>query len=70
MHDAPERVKAFVDAMHEAKADFICQLGDFCQPQPAGIVREDSRFAEPMPRLTLLSDIAAYQRTDPDAVFS
>ncbi len=32
MHDAPERVKAFVDAMHETKADFICQLGDFCWP--------------------------------------
>ena len=32
MHDAIERVTAFVDAMTAAKADFIVQLGDFCVP--------------------------------------
>lgn len=32
MHDAVERVTAFVDAMIAAKADFIVQLGDFCIP--------------------------------------
>ncbi|MEA1951108.1 MAG: metallophosphoesterase, partial [Planctomycetota bacterium] len=34
MHDAPERVGEFVEAMEEAKVDFICQLGDFCWPHP------------------------------------
>jgi len=32
MHDAGHRVRRFVEAMHEAKVDFICQLGDFCWP--------------------------------------
>ena len=32
MHDGPQRIKAFTEAMNEAEADFICQLGDFCQP--------------------------------------
>jgi len=32
IHDAPMRIGAFVEAMRAAKADFIIQLGDFCQP--------------------------------------
>lgn len=32
MHDAMRRVNAFVEAMHEARPDFVCQLGDFCIP--------------------------------------
>lgn len=32
MHDAVERVTAFVEAMVAAKVDFIVQLGDFCIP--------------------------------------
>ena len=32
MHDACQRISAFVDAMSEWKAEFICQLGDFCRP--------------------------------------
>lgn len=32
MHDAKERVEAFVSAMENEKPDFICQLGDFCIP--------------------------------------
>lgn len=44
--------------------------GDFCQPVAAGVVREDRAFAEPVPRVKLRADIAEYQRTDPDAVFS
>ena len=32
MHDGYQRIKAFTEAMNEARADFICQLGDFCQP--------------------------------------
>ena len=32
MHDSPQRITAFAAAMDEAKADFICQLGDFCIP--------------------------------------
>ncbi len=44
--------------------------GDFCQPQAAGVVREDDTFAEPVPRVALRDAIADLQRTDPDAVFS
>jgi len=32
MHDGHQRIKAFTQAMAKAKADFICQLGDFCWP--------------------------------------
>ena len=34
MPDAVERVRAFVAAMTAARADFVIQLGDFCQPHP------------------------------------
>lgn len=37
MHDAPERLKLFVDAMNEADVDFIIQLGDFCIPHPRNL---------------------------------
>jgi len=32
MHDAPRRVELFVRALEKAGADFVCELGDFCQP--------------------------------------
>ena len=32
MHDSIYRIGRFVNAMNDAHADFICQLGDFCQP--------------------------------------
>ncbi len=32
--DADERLKAFIAAMTEAKADAVVQLGDFCMPKP------------------------------------
>ena len=32
MHDGIQRLTAFINAMNEAKVDFICQLGDFCWP--------------------------------------
>lgn len=35
MHDAPERLGAFVRAMNEREARFIAQLGDFCIPKKA-----------------------------------
>ena len=35
MHDADQRMKTFVRRMDESQADFICQMGDFCQPIPA-----------------------------------
>ena len=35
MHDASERIAAFGKAMQTQQADFVCQLGDFCQPKPA-----------------------------------
>lgn len=35
MHDGMERLAAFLEAMREAKPDFIIQLGDFCKPIPA-----------------------------------
>ena len=34
MHDADERLTAFVDRMNREKVDFIVQLGDFCRPYP------------------------------------
>ncbi|MCP5128560.1 MAG: thrombospondin type 3 repeat-containing protein [Pseudomonadales bacterium] len=44
--------------------------GDACQPQPAGVVREDLAFKEPTPRVKLRTAVADFQRADPDAVFS
>lgn len=35
MHDANERLTAFVQAMKKANVDFIVQLGDFCVPKEA-----------------------------------
>lgn len=35
MPDGVDRVTAFADAMTKLKVDFVCQLGDFCQPKPA-----------------------------------
>ena len=35
MPDGVERIRAFVAAMTEARAVFVLQLGDFCQPKPA-----------------------------------
>ena len=32
MHDASERLGSFVKAMTKKKADFLVQMGDFCQP--------------------------------------
>lgn len=32
MHDADERLRAFVDAARRDRADFLLQLGDFCRP--------------------------------------
>ena len=32
MHDAMDRLRAFLDAMRQEKPDLIFQLGDFCQP--------------------------------------
>ena len=42
MHDASLRIKAFGKAMTEAKADFVCQLGDFCAPHKrnAGFIKD------------------------------
>lgn len=41
MHDAVERMAAFVRAMNERKVDFVAQLGDFCQPK-----EDNRRFLE------------------------
>ncbi|MBN2130672.1 MAG: metallophosphoesterase [Sedimentisphaerales bacterium] len=32
MHDADQRIEAFVGRMNQRKVDFIIQLGDFCRP--------------------------------------
>lgn len=32
MHDGVERISAFVEAMNDARPDFVVQLGDFCIP--------------------------------------
>jgi len=34
MHDADERVRAFVERMNGEQVDFTIQLGDFCRPTP------------------------------------
>jgi 3',5'-cyclic AMP phosphodiesterase CpdA len=34
MHDAVERMQAFVAAMDARQVDFVVQLGDFCTPRP------------------------------------
>jgi len=41
MHDAVERMAAFVGAMSARQVDFVAQLGDFCQPR-----EENRRFLE------------------------
>ncbi len=33
MHDAPQRLTTFIDAMKQDKPDFIIQVGDFCIPK-------------------------------------
>lgn len=35
MHDADQRLQAFVDAASRARVNFIIDLGDFCQPKKA-----------------------------------
>lgn len=35
IHDADERLKAFIDAMTAEKVDAVLQMGDFCTPKPA-----------------------------------
>lgn len=37
MHDGPERLRQFVQAMQRAEVDFIIQLGDFCVPHPRNL---------------------------------
>lgn len=32
IHDADERLQAFIDEAKEKNLDFIIQLGDFCRP--------------------------------------
>jgi Icc protein len=34
MHDGEERLRRFIDAMRKARVDFVCQMGDFCTPNP------------------------------------
>jgi 3',5'-cyclic AMP phosphodiesterase CpdA len=47
--DGVERIRAFVAAMTEAKADFVVELGDFCTPKEAnrGFLSAWSAFAGP-----------------------
>lgn len=49
MHDSPRRIGAFVAAMNKAKVDFVCQLGDFCQPHERnrGFLERWNRFEGP-----------------------
>ena len=35
MHDADERLAAFLEAMANERAHFVAQMGDFCQPKEA-----------------------------------
>lgn len=49
MHDAPERLSAFINAMNREKPDFIIQLGDFCMPKKENLPLMDiwNRFRGP-----------------------
>jgi len=49
IHDADQRLQAFLDAMAAARADAILQLGDFCTPRPENraFVRRFQSFAGP-----------------------
>ena len=42
MHDAPERLRRFLEQATALKADAIVELGDFCVPKPA-----NRPFADP-----------------------
>ena len=41
MHDAPERLQAFVSEMNRRKVSFVAQLGDFCIPR-----KENQKFLD------------------------
>ncbi len=49
MHDAVDRLGLFVKTMSDARADFVCQLGDFCQPHERNrkFIDEWNRFDGP-----------------------
>lgn len=49
IHDADERLNAFVKQMQEERADAILQMGDFCIPKPAnlGFMEIWNRFSGP-----------------------
>ena len=49
MHDADSRLRAFVDAAHRERADFLLQLGDFCRPyeKNRSFLKTWERFAGP-----------------------
>ena len=56
MPDGVDRIRAFVAAMTEAKAEFIIQLGDFCQPTDANRVFLAAWNAFPGPRYHVLGN--------------
>lgn len=49
MHDAVDRITAFVEAMTARGVDFVIQLGDFCRPEPRndGFLEAWNRFEGP-----------------------
>jgi 3',5'-cyclic AMP phosphodiesterase CpdA len=49
MHDADQRLRTFVDAANQAKAEFLLQLGDFCRPyeKNRGFLKIWDSFAGP-----------------------
>ena len=49
IHDADERLKAFIEAMNAEKVDAVMQMGDFCTPKPAnkGFVEIFNSFQGP-----------------------
>ncbi len=49
IHDAGDRLSAFLNAMAAAKADAVLQMGDFCTPKPEnrGFVERYRSFAGP-----------------------
>lgn len=56
MHDAPERLKQFLDAADTADVDLVIQLGDFCQPHPRNQPLIDLWNSCPRPKFHVLGN--------------
>lgn len=56
MHDGPQRLEAFIEAMNAQRPDFILQLGDFCRPYDTNTVILDIWNRFPGPRFHVIGN--------------